>query len=80
MRSLDISNTKEIKSFREVNMYLKRMSFLSSDIDFVMSNLDFEVVDGAHHQFDVDRVLFSPNKNLINEFNWKMGILYFALI
>ena len=42
---------------------------LSSDIDFVMSNLDFEVVDGAHHQFDVARVLFSPNKNVINEFN-----------
>ena len=38
-----------------------------------MSNLDFEVVDGARHQFDVARVLFSPNKNLINEFNWKSG-------
>ena len=79
--SLDISNTKEIKSFREVNMYLKEC-LLSSDIDFVMSNLDFEVVDGAHHQFDVDRVVFSPNKNVINEFNWKSGnsILRFDLM
>ena len=70
--SLDISNTKEVKSFREVNMYLKEC-LLSSDIDFVMSNLDFEVVNGAHHQFDVSRVLFSPNKNVINNFNWKSG-------
>ena len=79
--SLDISNTKEIKSFRKVNLYLKEC-LLSSDIDFVMSNLDFEVVDGAHHQFDVARVLFSPNKNVINEFNWKSGnsILRFDLM
>ena len=79
--SLDISNTKEIKSFREVNMYLKEC-LLSSDIDFVMSNLDFEVVDGAHHQFDVARVLFSPNKNVVNEFNWRSGnsILRFDLM
>ena len=70
--SLDVRNTKEIKSFREVNMYLKEC-LLSADIDFVMSNLDFEVVDGARHQFDVARVLFSPNKNVINEFNWKSG-------
>ena len=55
---------------------------MSDDIDFVMSNLDFEVVDGAHHQFDVARVLFSPNKNVINKFNWKSGnsILRFDLM
>ena len=70
--SLDIINAKEIKSFREVNMYLNEC-LLSSDIDFVISYLDFEVVDGAHHQFDVARVLFSPKKNVINNFNWKSG-------
>jgi len=70
--SLEISNTKETKSFREINMYSKEC-LLSSDIDFVLSNLDFEVVDGAHHQFDVARVLFSPNKNVINKFNWRSG-------
>ena len=79
--SLDISNTKELKSIRGVNLYLKEC-LLSDDIDFVMSNLDFEVVDGAHHQFDVARVLFSPNKNVINKFNWKSGnsILRFDLM
>lgn len=79
--SLDIRNSKVIKSFRQVNMYLKEC-LLSSDIDFVMSNLDFEVVDGAHHEFDIGRVLFSPNMNVINKFNWKSGssLLQFDLM
>ena len=57
---IDISNTKEIKSFRKVNMSLKEC-LLSTDIDFVMSNLDFEVVDGAYHQFDICLLYTSPS-------------------
>ena len=79
--SIDIINTNEIMSFRGVNLYLKEC-VLSDSIDFALSNLDFELVDGAHHQFNVSRVLFSPNKYVINEFNWKSGnsILRFDLM
>tara|TARA_B100001741_G_scaffold145328_1_gene119812 strand:- start:1496 stop:5731 length:4236 start_codon:yes stop_codon:yes gene_type:complete len=70
--SIDITNTNKVNSFREVNLYLKEC-LLSSEIDFVMSNLDFEVVNGAHHELDADRILLSQNMNVVNEFNWKSG-------
>ena len=39
----------------------------------MLSNLDFKVVKGAYHHIDADRILFSKNMNVINEFNWDCG-------
>ena len=79
--SININNTNKVNSFKEVNLYLKEC-LLSADVDFVLSNLDFKVVKGAHHHIDADRILFSKNMNVINEFNWDCGnsILRFDLI
>ena len=70
--SININNSNKVNSFKEVNLYLKEC-LLSADVDFMLSNLDFKVVKGAYHHIDADRILFSKNMNVINEFNWDCG-------
>lgn len=69
---LDIGNSIQTKSFRNINVYLKEC-LLSSDMEFVMSHLEFELLNGANHQFKARRILLSKNVNLADKFQWKSG-------
>lgn len=70
--NVDFGNQTDRRLFRELDLYLKDCR-LSSDTEFVLSSLDWEMLKGAKHQLEADRVQLSQKGTIIDGFNWESG-------
>jgi len=69
---VDFGNEREHRSFRDIDLYLKDCR-LSSYTEFVLSNFEWEMLEGAKHQIEATRIQLSQKSNIIDGFNWKTG-------
>ena len=70
--NVDFGNERERRSFTDLNLYVKDCR-LSSDTEFVLSNLNWEMLKGAKHQIEARHIQFSQKGNIIDGFNWESG-------
>ena len=69
---LKLSNGEETKRFSNLNLYLKDIK-LGDNSSFVLSNLNWDIIDGASHRLRASSVDLSSLKTSIEGFNWVSG-------
>jgi len=68
-----VSNNEETRQLSNLNLYLKDLK-LGVQSSFVLSNLNWNIPDGASHVVNANSIKFSSLGNSVKGFNWKSGV------
>ena len=69
---IDVGSKTEQRSFRKLDIYLRDCK-LSSMTEFVLSNLEWEQLQGQKHQLEAKQIQISKQENAIEGLRWESG-------
>ena len=72
---LNVGKYSAPRSFRNIDLYAKESRW-ASEIDLVLSNLEWEILGGSKHQLDASRIHISDTAYYVDAFHWESGNSY----
>ena len=68
-----VTNNEETRQFSNLNLYLKEVK-LGDQSSFVLSNINWNIPNGASHVVKANKIKFSSLGSSVNGFNWKSAV------
>ena len=68
-----VTNNEETRQLSNLNLYLKEVK-LGEQSSFVLSNLNWNIPNGASHVVKANKIKFSSLGSSVNGFNWKSAV------